>query len=211
MWDKLLPYPTMSLPARTSCSLSRGPSYGYSSTGRSFLYFRQSQQFLRMAGVTTKGNTNDGCELLPIPSATVGYEREWPCRLSPFTTGTTSPWSRAMGPRSQILTKSPRSFLSASCSLLPTPCSLLISSPHPFPRAVAYIVLAPDNDSLMTEVRTFIKVLSNGYESLKLGRHASGPFFVPLLDPIGSLDILGILCLCVCMFDSFSRFNTLYP
>ena len=41
-------------------------------------------------------------------------------------------------------------------------------------REVAYIVLAPDNDSLMTEVRSFFKVLSNGYESLKLGRHASG-------------------------------------
>ena len=39
---------------------------------------------------------------------------------------------------------------------------------------MAYIVLAPDKDSLMTEVRTFVKVLSNGYESLKLGRHASG-------------------------------------
>ena len=42
------------------------------------------------------------------------------------------------------------------------------------PRDVAYIVLAPDNDNLLTEVKTFFKVLSNGYESLKLGRHASG-------------------------------------
>ena len=42
------------------------------------------------------------------------------------------------------------------------------------PRDVAYIVLAPDNDNLLTEVNTFFKVLSNGYESLKLGRHASG-------------------------------------
>ena len=36
-----------------------------------------------------------------------------------------------------------------------------------------------------------------------------------LLDPIGSLDTLGILCLCVCMyvcmFDSNLRFNTQYP
>ena len=35
------------------------------------------RQFHRMAGVTTKGNTDDGCEPLPIPSVTVGYEREW--------------------------------------------------------------------------------------------------------------------------------------
>ena len=38
-----------------------------------------------------------------------------------------------------------------------------------------------------------------------------------LLDPIGYLDILGILCLCVCVYvcmyvDSFSRFNIFsYP
>ena len=30
------------------------------------------RQFHRMAGVTTKGNTDDGCEPLPIPSVTVG-------------------------------------------------------------------------------------------------------------------------------------------
>ena len=35
------------------------------------------RQFHRMAGVTTKGNTDDGCEPLPIPSLMVGYEREW--------------------------------------------------------------------------------------------------------------------------------------
>ena len=29
------------------------------------------RQFHRMAGVTTKGNTDDGCEPLPIPSVTV--------------------------------------------------------------------------------------------------------------------------------------------
>ena len=42
MWEKLLPYPTLSLTARTSCSPWRGRSHSYSSTGRSFLYFRQS-------------------------------------------------------------------------------------------------------------------------------------------------------------------------
>ena len=50
----------------------------------------------------------------------------------------------------------------------------LAMEPWAPPRDVAYIVLAPGNDNLLTEVKTFFKVLSNGYESLKLGRHASG-------------------------------------
>ena len=50
----------------------------------------------------------------------------------------------------------------------------LAMEPWAPPRDVAYIVLAPDNDNLLNEVKTFFKVLSNGYESLKLGRHASG-------------------------------------
>merc|ERR1719150_3319058 len=50
----------------------------------------------------------------------------------------------------------------------------LAMEPWAPPRDVAYIVLAPDNDNLLSEVKTFFKVLSNGYESLKLGRHASG-------------------------------------
>ena len=37
-----------------------------------------------MVGVTTKGNTDDGCEPLPIPSVTVVYEREW-MAMSPFS------------------------------------------------------------------------------------------------------------------------------
>jgi len=41
------------------------------------------RQFHRMAGVTTKGNTDDGCEPLPIPTLTVGFEREW-ISLSPL-------------------------------------------------------------------------------------------------------------------------------
>ena len=32
-----------------------------------------------------------------------------------------------------------------------------------------------------------------------------------LLDPIGSLGILGILCLFVCMFVTFSKLYTIYP
>jgi len=98
------------------------------------------RQFHRMAGVTTKGNTDDGCEPLPIPSVTVGYEREWmavsPLSLYYWDSLSLEPWAP--------------------------------------PRDVAYIVLAPDNDNLLAEVKTFFKVLSNGYESLKLGRHASG-------------------------------------
>ena len=50
----------------------------------------------------------------------------------------------------------------------------LAMEPWAPPRDVAYIVLAPDNDNLLNEVKTFFKVLSNGYESIKLGRHASG-------------------------------------
>jgi len=95
------------------------------------------RQFHRMAGVTTKGNTDDGCEPLPIPSVTVGYEREW-MSVSPFSL-----------------------YYWDSLSL----------EPWAPPRDVAYFVVAPDNDNLLQEVKTFFKVLSNGYESLKLGRH----------------------------------------
>ena len=83
MWEKLLPYPTLSLTARTSCSPWRGRSHSYSSTGRSFLYFRQST-------VPQDGRRHH-------PSVTVGYETTrgsgWPSRPSPFTTGPASPWS----------------------------------------------------------------------------------------------------------------------
>merc|ERR1719357_1509875 len=103
------------------------------------------RQFHRMAGVTTKGNTDDGCEPLPIPSVTVGYEREW-MSVSPFSL-----------------------YYWDSLSL----------EPWAPPRDIAYIVVAPDNDNLLHEVKTFLKVLSNGYESLKLGRHT--PIFTKAL------------------------------
>ena len=50
----------------------------------------------------------------------------------------------------------------------------LAMEPWAPPRDVTYIVLAPDNDNLLSKVMTFFKVSSNGYERLKLGRHASG-------------------------------------
>ena len=98
------------------------------------------RQFHRMAGVTTKGNTDDGCEPLPIPAVTVGHEREW-------------------------MTVSPLSLYYWDSLAL---------EPWAPPRDVAYVVVAPDNDNLIVEVKSFFKTLSNGYESLKLGRHVPG-------------------------------------
>jgi len=96
------------------------------------------RQFHRMAGVTTKGNTDDGCEPLPIPTVTLGFEREW-------------------------MTMSPLSlYYWDSLSL----------EPWGSQRDVAYIVVAPDNDNLLSEVKTFFKKLSNTYELLRLGRHS---------------------------------------
>ena len=118
------------------------------------------RQFHRMAGVTTKGNTDDGCEPLPIPSLTVGYEREW-LSVSPLSL-----------------------YYWDSLGLEPWAAS----------RDVAYIVLAPDNDNILAQTRTFLRALTNGYEvshhnslslschlhqpptyfqSLKLGRHVA--------------------------------------
>ena len=114
------------------------------------------RQFHRMAGVTTKGNTDDGCEPLPIPSLTVGYEREW-LSVSPLSL-----------------------YYWDSLGLEPWAAS----------RDVAYIVLAPDNDNILSQTRTFLRALTNGYEvsdtparsrppsrlffqSLKLGRHVA--------------------------------------
>ena len=49
-----------------------------------------------MAGVTTKGNTDDGCEPLPIPSLCVGFEKEWisisPLSLYHWDTLSLEPW-----------------------------------------------------------------------------------------------------------------------
>merc|ERR1719402_959055 len=96
------------------------------------------RQFHRMAGVTTKGNTDDGCEPLPIPTVIVGHEREW-MSLSPFSL-----------------------YYWDSLSL----------EPWASQRDVAYIVVAPDNDNLISEVKTFFKRLSNTYELMRLGRHS---------------------------------------
>lgn len=35
------------------------------------------RQFHRMAGPATKGNTDDQCEPLPVPSVTVGHEKDF--------------------------------------------------------------------------------------------------------------------------------------
>ena len=77
------------------------------------------------------------------------------------------PWAP---PRSEILKKSPRSCLPAPCSLLLAPCP----SPHPTPSPGMLPASCWPQSTTASEVRTFVKVLSNGYESLKLGRHASG-------------------------------------
>ena len=88
------------------------------------------RQFHRMAGVTTKGNTDDVCEPLPIPSLMVGYEREWmsvsPLSLYYWDSLNFEPWAAS--------------------------------------RDVAYLVLAPDNDNILEEVRVFLRALTNGYE-----------------------------------------------
>ena len=88
------------------------------------------RQFHRMAGVTTKGNTDDVCEPLPIPSLMVGYEREWmsvsPLSLYYWDSLSFEPWSAS--------------------------------------RDMAYLVVAPDNDNILEEVRVFLRALTNGYE-----------------------------------------------
>ena len=88
------------------------------------------RQFHHMAGVTTKGNTDDGCEPLPVPSLMVGYEREWmsvsPLSLYYWDSLNFEPWAA--------------------------------------PRDIAYIVLAPDNENILSEVRVFLRNLTNGYE-----------------------------------------------
>lgn len=90
-----------------------------------------------MAGVTTKGNTDDGCEPLPIPTLTVGFEREWislsPLALYHWDSLSLEPW----GPQ----------------------------------RDIAYVVLSPDNETILTNVKTFFRQLNNTYSNLKLGKH----------------------------------------
>ena len=40
----------------------------------------------------------------------------------------------------------------------------LAMEPWAPPRDVAYIVLAPDNDNILAQTRTFLRALTNGYE-----------------------------------------------
>ncbi|KAI4455970.1 rag1-activating protein 1 [Holotrichia oblita] len=47
----------------------------------------------------------------------------------------------------------------------------LLLEPYSYPRDVAYIVVAPDNDTILPRVRTFFKELSSAYEMCRLGRH----------------------------------------
>lgn len=88
------------------------------------------RQFHRMAGPATKGNTDDQCEPLPVPSVTVGFEKE---------------------------------FLSISPMALQFWESLSLE-PYSQPRDVVFIVVAPDNDHVLSNVNTFFKNLSNVYE-----------------------------------------------
>lgn len=74
-----------------------------------------------MAGVTTKGNTDDGCEPLPIPTLTLGYEREW-LSVSPFAlyywdTLSLEPWAPPrdiayiiLAPDSEVLLDSVKTY-----------------------------------------------------------------------------------------------------
>lgn len=47
----------------------------------------------------------------------------------------------------------------------------LLLEPYSYTRDVSYIVMAPDNDAVVSKVRTFFKELSTTYEMCKLGRH----------------------------------------
>ena len=47
----------------------------------------------------------------------------------------------------------------------------LLLEPYGRPRDVAYVVVAPDNEFILSQVRSFFKEMSTMYELLKLGRH----------------------------------------
>uniref|UniRef100_A0A1B0GKI5 Mediator of RNA polymerase II transcription subunit 13 n=1 Tax=Lutzomyia longipalpis TaxID=7200 RepID=A0A1B0GKI5_LUTLO len=47
----------------------------------------------------------------------------------------------------------------------------LLLEPYSYARDVAYVVIAPDNDTVVTRVKTYFKELSTTYEMCKLGRH----------------------------------------
>ncbi|XP_066252253.1 mediator of RNA polymerase II transcription subunit 13 isoform X2 [Euwallacea similis] len=48
----------------------------------------------------------------------------------------------------------------------------LMLEPYSYSRDVAYVVVAPDNDAILSRVKTFFKELSTAYEICKLGRHS---------------------------------------
>ena len=47
----------------------------------------------------------------------------------------------------------------------------LLLEPYSYPRDIAYIVVAPDNEFVTNRVKTFFKELSTTYEMCRLGRH----------------------------------------
>lgn len=47
----------------------------------------------------------------------------------------------------------------------------LLLEPYSYPRDIAYIVIAPDNDFVISKVKTFFKELSTTYEMCRLGKH----------------------------------------
>ncbi|XP_055701532.1 mediator of RNA polymerase II transcription subunit 13 isoform X2 [Phlebotomus papatasi] len=47
----------------------------------------------------------------------------------------------------------------------------LLLEPYSYARDVAYVVITPDNDAVVTRVKTYFKELSTTYEMCKLGRH----------------------------------------
>lgn len=47
----------------------------------------------------------------------------------------------------------------------------LLLEPYSYPRDIAYIVVAPDSDFIVSKVKNFFKELSTSYEMCRLGRH----------------------------------------
>lgn len=47
----------------------------------------------------------------------------------------------------------------------------LLLEPYSYPRDIAYVVVLPDNDFVVSKVKTYFKELSTTYEMCKLGRH----------------------------------------
>ncbi|XP_055536254.1 mediator of RNA polymerase II transcription subunit 13 isoform X2 [Wyeomyia smithii] len=47
----------------------------------------------------------------------------------------------------------------------------LMLEPYSYPRDIAYVVVLPDNDFIVSKVKTYFKELSTTYEMCKLGRH----------------------------------------